>query len=107
MLRIAVAGFGYWGPNYARVVNELPSACLVAVCDRSEDALGFAAERLGDVRLTTELDDVVGDPDVDAIIVATPTTTHFEVARRALEAGKDVLCEKPLAATVAECDALI
>jgi predicted dehydrogenase len=105
VLRVGLIGFGYWGPNYARVVGELPDAELALVCDASSDALALVRAR--DVRTTTDAADVLAASDVDAVIVATPTTTHHELTLAALQAGKHVLCEKPLAATVAECDELI
>jgi predicted dehydrogenase len=105
-MRVAVIGLGYWGPNYARVVGELDATELTWICDTSADALASVGRRFS-ARTTTELDEVFGAPDVDAVIVSTPTSTHADVAGRALDAGKHVLCEKPLAASVAECDELI
>ena len=105
MTRIGLVGLGYWGPNYARVVTELPGSELVVVCDVSPEALAFVQGR--SVRATTDAADVFSAEDVDAVIVATPTTSHHQLALGALEAGKHVLCEKPLASTVAECDELI
>jgi predicted dehydrogenase len=107
VIRIALIGLGYWGPNYARVVTELPDAELAIVCDTSQDALDFMRTRAPGVPATTDVTEVFGADDVDAVIVATPTVTHHAVALGALEGGKHVLCEKPLAATVAECDELI
>jgi len=107
VLRIALIGLGYWGPNYARVLTELPDVSLVAISDRSADALALAESRYPTVRTTADPAEVFAADDVDAVVVATPTSTHSAVAGAALEAGKDVLCEKPLAATVAECDELI
>jgi predicted dehydrogenase len=105
VLRVGLIGFGYWGPNYARVVGELEDAELAVVCDAASEALALVRAR--DVRTTTDAADVLAAADVDAVIVATPTTTHHKLALAALQAGKHVLCEKPLAATVAECDELI
>jgi predicted dehydrogenase len=107
MLRVGLIGLGYWGPNYARVVSELPDASLVAACDATADATELVRVRHPGTRTTTEPADVFAAEDVDAVIVATPTSTHFELSLAALEAGKHVLCEKPLASTVAECDELI
>jgi predicted dehydrogenase len=106
-LRIGLVGLGYWGPNYARVVGELPDCELVAIADTSPEALAFMEGRARHVRATMNPADVLSADDVDAVIVATPTTSHFQLAMEALEAGKHVLCEKPLAPTVAECDQLI
>jgi predicted dehydrogenase len=107
VLRIGLIGLGYWGPNYARVVTELPEAELVVVCDADPGALELMRERRTPARLTSEAEEVFAARDVEAVIVATPTVTHHGLALRALETGKHVLCEKPLAATVAECDSLI
>ena len=107
MLRIGLIGLGYWWPNYARVVSELPGAELVAVCDSSAEALEFMRSRLAGVRSTTDPAELFGSADIDAVIVATPTWTHAQLALEALSAGKHVLCEKPLAQSVEECDLLI
>jgi len=107
LLRIGLIGLGYWGPNYARVVTELPQTELVAVCDTSSAALDFISSRAPGARTTTNADDVFSADDVDAVIVATPTITHYALALSALAGGKHVLCEKPLASTAAECDELI
>jgi predicted dehydrogenase len=107
VLRIGLIGLGYWGPNYVRVVSELEGTELVAVCDRSKDALASLAPRLHGIRTSRDPDEVLGDESLDAVIVSTPTSTHHELTLAALQAGKHVLCEKPLAASVAECDELI
>jgi predicted dehydrogenase len=107
MLRVGLIGLGYWGPNYARVVSELPDTSLAVACDASADATELIRIRNPATRTTTEPADVFDANDVDAVIVATPTSTHFELSLAALESGKHVLCEKPLASTVAECDELV
>lgn len=107
MLRVGLIGMGYWGPNYARVVNELADAELAVIADASEAALGMAAARAPGARITQSADDVFSADDVDAVIVATPTHTHAPLALAALQTGKHVLCEKPLATTTSECDELI
>ena len=106
VLRIGIIGLGYWGPNYARVVTELPGAQLAWVCDASEAALESVSARYP-ARATTDPDELFAADDVDAVIVATPTSTHAALSIRALGAGKHVLSEKPLAASVSDCDDVI
>jgi predicted dehydrogenase len=105
--RFGLVGLGYWGPNYARVLAELSEAELVWACDTDEGALELIRERYPSVRRTTDVDDILSDASVDAVIVATPTSTHASVSLAALSAGKQVLCEKPLAASRSECDTVI
>jgi predicted dehydrogenase len=107
MLRVGLLGLGYWGPNYARVVRELPGAELTWACDVEPEKLELISRRDPGVRLTTRPEEVLGDPSVDALIVSTPTSTHTELSLTGLEAGKHVLCEKPLATSTADCDRLI
>ncbi|HEV3408157.1 MAG TPA: Gfo/Idh/MocA family oxidoreductase [Gaiellaceae bacterium] len=106
-LRVGLIGLGYWGPNYARVLSELPGVELVAACDLSESAVSAIEARYPTVRTGHDPRAVLESDDVEAVIVATPTSTHYALTLAALEAGKHVLCEKPLAYTVAECDELI
>ena len=107
MLRVGLIGLGYWGPNHARVLSELPETKLVAVADISEQAIGLIRRRYPAVRTTLDAGEVIGAPDIDAVIIATPTSSHHSLTLTALEADKHVLCEKPLATSTAECDELI
>src|SRR5207248_739814 len=93
MTRVALVGLGYWGPNLARNFDEL--AELRWLCDASPDALERYGQRYPQARLTTELEELLADPGLDAVVVATPAITHHELSKRALEAGKHVLVEKP------------
>jgi predicted dehydrogenase len=104
-VRLGLAGLGYWGPNLVRNARELEDVDIVLLCDVDERALGRQARRHRDLALTRDFDDLLGD-DIDAVVLATPIATHFELAQRALGAGKHVLVEKPLAATVDEAEAL-
>jgi predicted dehydrogenase len=106
VVRIGLIGLGYWGPNYARVVTELPDCELVVICDTSDEARSFVHNRVPHARATRDPGEVFSADDVDAVIVATPTTSHHLLAFAALEHRKHVLCEKPLAATVGECEDL-
>jgi predicted dehydrogenase len=107
VISVGLIGLGYWGPNYARVITELDDAELAVVCDASSDALDLVRSRAPGVRASTDSNEVFEAVDVDAVIVATPTGSHHPLALAALIAGKHVLCEKPLASTVEECDELI
>ena len=104
---IAVIGCGYWGMNYIRIFNELVDSRVVAVCDQSPERLKEVARRFPGVSLTTQIDDAVSLPGVDAVVVCTEATTHFHVARRLLLAGKHILVEKPLTTIAAEAEKLI
>jgi predicted dehydrogenase len=102
MIGAAVVGYGYWGPNLARNLAECPAFALRALCDSDPARLALFALRHPDARATHELDPILADPEVQAVIVATPPQTHYELARRALQAGKHVLVEKPLATRLAD-----
>lgn len=107
VLNVALIGVGYWGPNYARVLGEVTDASMVAVCDAAPRAVDFMAARHSGIRTALDAQEILAQDDVDAVIIATPTTTHHDLTLAALEAGKHVLCEKPLATTVTDCDELI
>jgi predicted dehydrogenase len=103
-VRVAVAGLGYWGPNLARNFARSPGSELRWLCDTSPKALERAAGPLRAARTTISLDEVLADPAVDAVALATPVPTHAELAVRVLEAGKHCFVEKPLAQGVAEAE---
>lgn len=105
-VRVALAGYGYWGPNLARVVSAGARTELRQICDLSEDARARAQMRHPGVRTTASWDDVLSDDCVDAVVIALPVPAHFDFALEAIDAGKSVLVEKPLATTVEECDRL-
>lgn len=106
-LGVAVVGAGYWGPNLARNIQSVPRMRLEWVCDVDEDRARAAVGRYSTVRTTAELTDVIDDPRVDAVAIATPAQSHVEIARAALTAGKHVLVEKPLATTSAAAAGLV
>ena len=102
--RVGVVGLGYWGPNLARNLDRLPDAELRWLCDGSEAARARAAPAFPGVRLSADLDELLVDPQLDALVCATPVPTHAEVALRALAAGKHVFVEKPLAQSIAAAE---
>lgn len=107
LVGVAVVGCGYWGPNLLRNFFDTPGCRVVAACDLSEQRLEAMARRHPSLRATTSLDDVLDDPAVHAVAVATPVASHASLARRALEAGKHVLVEKPMTLSTAEAVALV
>ncbi|MBS7645387.1 MAG: Gfo/Idh/MocA family oxidoreductase [Candidatus Bathyarchaeia archaeon] len=105
-LGVAVIGAGFWGRNHVRVLSELPNVRLRAVCDVDRgraSELGLAYR----IPYYTRLDMLLDRGDVEAVTVCTPTVTHFNVALKALRAGKHVLVEKPMTSTVGEAETLI
>ena len=105
-VRIATVGLGYWGPNLVRALHDVPEAEVAWICDLDTSALAKIGRRYPAVQQTIDLDEVLADDSVDAVAIATPVSTHFGLAERALEAGKHVFVEKPLAASAAEAIAL-
>jgi predicted dehydrogenase len=101
-VRIAVVGLGYWGPNIVRNLQELPEADIAYVCDQNADTFEKILRRYPSVRATTDFQDILDDPTVDAVAIATTVSTHFSLGLRALEAGKHVFVEKPLAGSTEE-----
>ena len=106
-LHIRVAGLGYWGPNLARNFEAIPACVLTWCCDTSEAARERAAARFPGAAVTADLDELLADPLLDAIVIATPVPTHAELAIRVLQAGKHCLVEKPLAQSVADAEAAV
>jgi len=106
-LRIAVVGLGYWGPNLARNFAALPGCELAWCCDPSADALDRIAGRFPQARLTGDLDEVLADPSLDAVVLATPVPDHAESAVRVLQAGKHCFVEKPLAQSLADAERVV
>ena len=106
-IRLGVAGLGYWGPNIARNFAELPGCELVWCCDPSSAARERAAARFPGVHVVADLDEMLSDPALDAVAVATPVPTHADVAVRVLDAGKHCLVEKPLAQSVADAERVL
>ena len=103
-VRIGVVGLGYWGPNLARNFDGLAEAELRWLCDGSPEARARWGEAFPDARVSGDLDELLADPELDAVAIATPVPTHAALAVRVLEAGKHCFVEKPLAQSVAEAE---
>jgi predicted dehydrogenase len=106
-LRVAVVGLGYWGPNLVRNLNELPEVDVAWLCDSDQLRLDSLARRYPAIRGTTSFEELLDDPEVEALAIATPVSTHATLCAAALEAGKHVFVEKPLAANSADALELI
>ena len=107
LVRIGVVGYGYWGPNLVRNFADLDRCKVVAVCDRDAARVAQAERRYPGLRGVTDPRALIEAPDVDAVAIATPVASHFELAHAALSAGKHVLVEKPLTTTSADAERLI
>ena len=107
MVRLAVVGYGYWGPNIIRNFMESEEAKIVRCCDINKNRLVSLKKKYPTIATTDNYSEVLDDPNIDAIAIVTPVATHYEFARKALERGKHVLVEKPLAASVAEAESLV
>jgi predicted dehydrogenase len=102
---IAIAGLGHWGPNLARNFDDL--GALTALCDVDGELREHFARRYPGARMCADFDELLADEGVDGVVIATPVPTHYELARRALAAGKHVLVEKPPAMRGVEIDELV
>jgi predicted dehydrogenase len=102
-----VVGYGYWGPNIVRNVIERPEFELVALCERDKSRIAEFEKRTPGAASIDSFEKALADPDVEAVAIATPPHTHYMLVRQALEAGKQVLVEKPLARTAGEAAELV
>jgi predicted dehydrogenase len=107
LVRVAVVGTGYWGLSHVRTFAAEPTASLTWICDRDPSALQRATAIAPTARTTDRFEDVLDAADVDAVVLATPATTHAELTIRCVERGRHVLVEKPLALSVADGERVV
>jgi predicted dehydrogenase len=107
MINVGVIGYGYWGPNMVRNFYANKDAKVVKVCDLSKDRLAVVESGYPTIKTTADYEEVVKDPGIDAVVIATPVSNHFPTAKKALEGGKHVLLEKPMTSTVDESEKLV
>lgn len=107
MINIGIIGYGYWGPNIVRNFNNLEKGRVVAICDGNEQSLNRARKANPQTLVTRECNDVLNSAEIDAVAIITPVSSHFELARQALENGKHVFVEKPFTASSAQAEELI
>jgi predicted dehydrogenase len=103
-IKTAVVGYGYWGPNIVRNLMERPELQFWGLCELSAERRAKFGARYPGARTSDSFDDVLADPDVEAVSIATPPRTHHDLVKQALEAGKHVLVEKPLAMRTADAE---
>lgn len=106
-IKIGVVGAGYWGPNIIRNFNQIPTCEMAICCDMDEKRLKHMGNLYPSMKTTSSYDDVVGDPSIDAVAICTHVSAHYPLAKKALEAGKHILVEKPFTAKVDEAEELV
>jgi predicted dehydrogenase len=107
MIHIGVIGYGYWGPNIVRNFNSIEGAAVVSICDTRPDRLKHAKKAYPNIKLTSEVSELIASPEIDAVAVVTPVFTHFDLAKKALQNGKHVFVEKPFTSSVTQAEELI
>ena len=107
MVNVGVIGYGYWGPNLVRNFAEVSGARIAGIGDLRTERLSLAAARYPGVKVSQDPSEIIDDPTIDAVVIATPVSSHFDLAYRALSAGKHVLVEKPLTASGEQAEQLI
>jgi predicted dehydrogenase len=107
IVKVGVVGCGYWGPNLVRNLRQAPDCQLKVVCDASESRLAHMHRLYPEVAVTRRYEDLLQDPELDAVVIATPVRFHYEMAKAALSLGKHVFIEKPIARTGAEAQELV
>jgi predicted dehydrogenase len=107
VVRVGIIGYGYWGPNIVRNFHGLDNCQVMAVCDKSQNALKRAQRAYPGVHMTTDFQEVLTSPAIDAVAIVTPVWTHFDLAKSALLNGKHVFVEKPFTSSAAQATELI
>jgi predicted dehydrogenase len=107
MIRVGIIGYGYWGPNLVRNFNTAEGSQVHTVCDMNQQSLKKVRKSYPDLNTTTDSEALIKNPDIDVVAIATPGFTHYELAKKALEEGKNVFVEKPFTYTSAEAEELI
>jgi predicted dehydrogenase len=107
VVKFGVVGYGYWGPNVVRNLDQLDGSAVVAVCDESPTARKRIHKTYPLIKVVAETAELVSSPEIDAVAIVTPVWTHYELAKAALENGKHVFVEKPFTSDSAQAEELI
>src|SRR5690349_4403092 len=106
-IKVGVIGYGYWGPNLVRNLMETEGAVVVSCADLRPDRRALLQSRYPTVKAIDDAHAILGDANIDAVVIVTPVSTHHALAKRALEQGKHVLVTKPFTRTAADAEELI
>ncbi len=106
-ITVGVVGLGYWGPNLLRVLHEVSDVRVTWICDRDPVRLSRFGDRFPAVSATLDFEQLLADPDLDAVVIATPVFSHHELAKMSLQAGKHTFVEKPLASSTVQAEELV
>lgn len=107
MIRVGVIGYGYWGPNLVRNYHASDKTEIRMVCDLDAERVKKVSKLYPSVKLTTDIDEIINSDEIDALSIATPVSTHYELAMKAMNAGKHVLVEKPIADSSEKCEQML
>ncbi len=107
MVNLAIIGYGYWGPNLVRNFSSVAGSKVHTVVDLRPERLSVVSKAYPNIHITSDIDGALSNPEIDAVVIATPVFTHFDLAKKALNNGKHVLLEKPMTDTVAHAEELI
>jgi predicted dehydrogenase len=107
MVKLGLIGYGYWGPNLVRNFSVTDDVVIEIVADAREERLHAVKKNYPGIMVTTNVDDIFKNTGIDAVVIATPVFTHFELAKKALQSNKNVLLEKPMVSDVAEAEELM
>src|SRR6266513_1505443 len=106
-MKVGLIGYGYWGPNLLRNLHETKDVEVQRCVDLSAERRAAASKRYPNVKVSGDAEEILSDPQINAVVLATPVFTHYALAKRALEANKHVFVEKPMTRTVKEAEELI
>src|SRR5712671_3515976 len=106
-ITLAQIGCGYWGPNLLRNFSAQPDCWVKYVADTNPERLDYVQSNFPKTRIVNDIEEVLRDPEVDAVLVATPAGSHYQMTKQVLERGKHVFVEKPLATSIQEADELV
>jgi predicted dehydrogenase len=107
MINVGVIGYGYWGPNIVRNFNSVPGSKVTHVCDTNAQTLAHVSQNYPSMQVTEDFESILRNPEIDVVAIVTPVSTHFDLAKRALQEGKHVFVEKPFTQTPNQAEELI